>query len=221
MKKNLLMMAAVMFGILIAFASCKDKKQSKDADDDDETEQVDEKGGTSKKAAALKKVASLEDIEALSEYDLDDLDISELNMDDFDFDNINLDDLTKEQADALLDLVVIVGSKELPMESGEGITVQSIDKDDESVSFVMEMAPEALQGITMEQFNQVLNMPELKEMMMTEMIKSLEGNDEFSKFAQVILAANKDLIIVFVDKNSGESATLTLAADELRRIQNQ
>ena len=62
-------------------------------------------------------------------------------------------------------------------------------------------------------------MPDL--MMMTEMIKGLEGNDEFSKFAQVILAAKKDLIIVFVDKNSGESATLTLAADELRRIQNQ
>ena len=221
MKKNLLMMAAVMFGILIAFASCKDKKQSKDVDDDDETEQVDEKGGTSKKAAALKKVASLEDIETLAEYDLDDIDLSELNMDDIDFDNINLDDLTEEQANALLDLVVLVGGNELPMEAGEGITVHSIDKDDESVSFVMEMAPEALQGITMEQFNQVLNMPELKEMMMTEMIKGLEGNDEFSKFAQVILAAKKDLIIVFVDKNSGESATLTLAADELRRIQNQ
>lgn len=223
MKKNLLMMAAVMFGILIAFASCDSKKSNKSSgnDEEDETEQVDKKEGTSKKAQALKKVASLEDIETLSEYDLEDLDISELNMEDIDFDNIDFSELTEEQANALLDLVVLVGSNELPMEAGNGITMESIDKDDESVTFVMEMSADALQGITMEQFNQVLNMPEMKEMMMQQMIQSLEGNDDFNKFAQVILVAQKDMVIKFVDKNSGESANLTLTADELLRIQNQ
>ena len=220
MKKNLLMMAAVMFGILIAFASCDSKKSKKSSgdDDEDETEQVEK---TSKKDVALKKVASLEDIEALADCDLDDLDISELGLDDFDFNNINLDDLTEDQANTLLDLIVLVGSNELPMETGEGITMESIDKDRESVTFVMEMAPEALQGITMEQFNQVLNMPELKERMMQEMIKGLEGNNDFNKFAQVILVAKKDMVIKFVDKQSGDSANLTLTADELLRIQNQ
>ena len=45
MKKNLLMMAAVMFGILIAFASCNNKKSSKSSDDEDEDEKelVDER----------------------------------------------------------------------------------------------------------------------------------------------------------------------------------
>ena len=219
MKKNLLMMAAVMFGILIAFASCDSKKSKKSSgDDEDETEQVEK---TSKKDVALKKVASLEDIEALSDYDLDDIDISELGMDDIDFNNINLDNLTEDQANALLDLIVLVGSNELPMEAGDGITMESIDKDDESVTFIMEMAPEALQGVTMEQFNQVLNMPDMKEMMMKEMIKGLEGNEDFNKFAQVILAAEKDMVIKFVDKESGDSANLTLTADELLRIQNQ
>lgn len=220
MKKNLLMMAAVMFGILIAFASCDSKKSKKSSgdDDEDETEQVEK---TSKKDVALKKVASLEDIEALSDYDLDDIDISELGMDDIDFNNINLDDLTEDQANALLDLIVLVGSNELPMEAGDGITMESIDKDDESVTFIMEMAPEALQGVTMEQFNQVLNMPDMKEMMMKEMIKGLEGNEDFNKFAQVILAAEKDMVIKFVDKESGDSANLTLTAAELLRIQNQ
>ncbi|MCR4809028.1 MAG: hypothetical protein K5896_04115 [Prevotella sp.] len=221
MKKNLLMMAAVMFGILIAFASCKDKKTSKVADDDDEdeTEQVEKKG--SKKDVALKKVASLEDIETLAEYDLDDIDISDLSMDDIDFNNVDLDNLTEDQANALLDLVVIVGGNELPQEAGGGVTIESIDKDDDSVSFVLEMSKEALSGVTMEQFNQVLNMPELKEMMMQEMIKSLKGNNDFNKFVQVVLVAKKDMVFKFVDKETGDSADLTLSAAELRRIQNQ
>ena len=221
MKKNLLMMAAVMFGILIAFASCKDNKKSRASDDDDEddTEQVEKR--SSKKDQALKKVASLEDIEALTECDLDDLDISNLSMDDINFDDIDLDNLTKSQANALLDLIVMVGSNELPQEAGDGVTIASIDKDDDSVSFVLEMSPEALSGISMQQFNQVLNMPELREMMMQEMIKGLEGNNDFNKFVQVVLVANKDLVLEFKDKNSDESAKLSLNASELRRIQNQ
>ena len=213
MKKNLLMMAAVMFGILIAFASCKDKKSSKASDDDeeDETEQVEGGRSDSQKDLALKKVKSLEDIETLAEYDLDDID----------FANIDLDDLTEEQANALLDLVVVVGSNELPQDAGNGVTMQSIDKDDESVSFILEMSKEALSGATMEQFNQVLNMPELKEMMMQEMLKGLEGNDDFKKFIQVVLVAQKDLVIKFVDKETGDSANLVLAAEELLRIKNQ
>jgi hypothetical protein len=142
-------------------------------------------------------------------------------MDDIDFANIDLETLTESQANALLDLVVIVGSNELPQDAGDGVIVQSIDKDDESVSFVLEMSKEALSGITIEQFKQVLEMPELKEMMMQEMIKGLEGNDDFNKFLKVVLVAKKDMVIKFVDSESGESANLTLSADELRRMQNQ
>ena len=221
MKKNLLMMAAVMFGILIAFASCDSKKSKKSSgdDDEDETEQVEK---TSKKDVALKKVASLEDIEALADYDLDDLDISELSMDDIDLDDIDLDDLTEDQANALLQLVMMVGNKELPQDVGDGMTMAAIDVDDDAVSFVLEMGPDALQGISISQFNMVFNNPEMKEMMMQQMIQGFEQGDENMKtFFQVINTANKDLVIKFKDKNSGESADLTLTAADLRRIQNQ
>ena len=67
----------------------------------------------------------------------------------------------------------------------------------------------------------MLEMPELKEMMMQEMIKGLEGNDDFNKFLKVVLVAKKDMVIKFVDSESGESANLTLSAAELHRMQNQ
>lgn len=222
MKKNLLMMAAVMFGILIAFASCKDnKKSNKDTDDEeDETEQVEgKKGKSSQKSAALKKVASLEDIETLTDYDLDDIDISELKMDDIDLDNIDLDNLTESQANALLDLVVVLGKNELPQDAGEGVTMTSIEKDDDDVTFVLEMDPSALQGVSIKQLDEVLNMPELREMMMQEMMKNLEGDEDVNTLMQVVLAANKNLVIRFADKNSNDTANLRLNASELRRIQ--
>ena len=78
MKKNLLMMAAIMFGILMTFASCKDSKKSSkaDADDEDDTEQVEKDGRTaSKKDLALNKLTSFEDIEALEDLDMDDINI--------------------------------------------------------------------------------------------------------------------------------------------------
>lgn len=224
MKKNLLMMAAVMFGILIAFASCKDsKKSNKDADDEEDTEQVEkEDGNSSQKAAALKKVASLEDIESLADYDLDDIDISDLDMEDINLDDIDLSDLTESQANALLELVMLVGSKELPQDVGEGMTMSSIDVDDDDVSFVLKMDPQALGGITMDQFDMVFNNPEIKSMMMTEMMKNFEsGNDDMKTFFKVITTANKNLVIKFVDKNSGDEANMTITADELKKIQNQ
>ena len=210
MKKNLLMMAAVMFGILIAFASCNNKKGNKDVEDDEEeTEQLEnENGKSSQKAAALKKVASLEDIEALADYDLDDIDISELDMDDIDLE--------------LLDLVMLVGNKELPQDVGDGMTMSSIDIDDDDVSFVLKMDPQALGGITMDQFDMVFNNPELRSMMMTEMMKNFEsGDDNMKTFFKVITTANKNLVIKFIDKNSGDEANMTITADELKSIQNQ
>ena len=224
MKKNLLMMAAVMFGILIAFASCNSKKSSKsEADDEEETEKVDKKeGSNSKKDVALKKVASLEDIENLADYDLDDLDISELDMDDIKLDDINLDELDEDQANALLQLVLLVGSKELPQDIGNGMTVAGIDVDDDDVSFVMEMAPEALNGLSMEQFEMVFNNSELRSMMINEMMKSFQsGDDDMKTFFKVITTADKNLVIKFVDKNTDESASLTITNDELKQIQNQ
>ena len=218
------MMAAVMFGILIAFASCNNKKGNKEVEDDEEeTEQVEnENGKSSQKAAALKKVASLEDIEALADYDLDDIDISDLDMADIDLDNINLSELTESQANALLDLVMLVGSKELPQDVGDGMTMSSIDVDDNDVAFVLKMDPQALGGVTMEQFDMVFNNPELKSMMMTEMMKNFEnGNDDMKTFFKVITTANKNLVIKFVDKNSGDEANMTFTADELKRILNQ
>lgn len=225
MKKNILMMAAVMFGILMAFASCKDKKSSKAADDDDEdeTEQVEKnESSKSKKDLALKKVASLEDIEALADCDLDDLDISDLNMDDIDLDNLDLSELTEAQANALLDLVMLVGNKELPQDVGDGMTMASIDVDGDDVAFVLQMDPEALGGISMDQFDMVFNNPELRGMMMTEMMKSFEsGDDDMKTFFKVITTANKNLTIKFTDKNSGDSANLTITADELKQVLNK
>ena len=225
MKKNLLMMAAVMFGILIAFASCKDtKKSSKGADDDEEeTEQVENGNGkSSQKAVALKKVASLEDIEALADYDLNDIDISDLDMDDIDLENIDLSELTEPQANALLDLVMLLGNRELPQDAGNGMTMSSMDVDSRDVTFVIEMEPQSLGGITLDQLNTVLNNPELKSMMTTEMMKNFENTDDKMKiFFKAITTANKNLVVKFVDKNSGDSAKMTITADDLKKVQNQ
>ena len=218
------MMAAVMFGILIAFASCDSKKSNKAADDDEEdTEQVENGNGeSSQKAAALKKVASLEDIEALADYDLDDIDISDLDMDDIDLENIDLSELTESEASALLELVMMVGSKELPQDAGNGMTMSSIDVDSRDVTFVIEMEPQALGGVTLDQFNMVLNNPELKSMMTTEMMKNFEsGDDDMKTFFKVITTANKNLVVKFVDKKTGDSAKMTITADDLKKIQNQ
>ena len=223
MKKNLFMMAAVMFGILLAFTSCKDSKKGSKADDKDDTEQVEKDGKTATmKDAALKKVASLEDIEALSEMDLDDLDISELDMDDIDLEGLDLSELTESQANALLELVMLVGNKELPQEAGDGMTMSAIDVDDEDVTFLLEVAPNALGGVSIEQFDEVINNADIKDMMIQQMIESFESGDEDMKtFFKVITTANKNLNIKFKEEGSDKEANLTITSDQLKQIQNQ
>ena len=222
MKKNLFFMAAVMFGILMAFASCKDSKKGNkaDADDEDDTEQVERTA--SKKDMALKQVASLEDIEALSDLDLDDLDLSELDMDDIDLDNIDLSELTESQANALLQLVMLVGSKELPQEAGEGMTMTAIDVDDEDVNFLLEIAPGGMNGVSIEQLDMVFSNADLRAMMMQELVKGFESGDEdMNTFFKVITTADKNLNIKFTDTETDKTAVLTITADELKQIYNQ
>jgi len=231
MKKNLLMMAAIMFGILIAFASCKDKKSKTDDDEDEKTEKVkkshadrdddefDEDEPVSKKDIALKKVASLEDIETLSDNDLDDIDISDLTMEDFNFDDIDLENLDEEQANALLDLVVLVANKELPEEVDEDMTMTTFEKSYNNVTIVLEMGPKAMDGASMEDIKTVLNMPDVKNKIVQNMMESQDSeNEDFKKFMQVIAAANKNMVLRFVDKATGEYADLKLTASELSQL---
>jgi hypothetical protein len=143
-------------------------------------------------------------------------------MDDIDLDDLDLSELTESQANTLLELVMLVGNKELPQEAGDGMTMSAIDVDDEDVTFLLEVAPNALGGVSIEQFDEVLNNADIKDMMIQQMIESFESGDEDMKtFFKVITTANKNLNIKFKEEGSDKEANLTITADQLEQIQNQ
>ena len=214
MKKHFLYLSAILFGILVSFSSCKDsKKSSNDIDDEDEddTELVEKSHKKSKKQSALKKVASASD---LDDIDLDDVDLDELDLDDFELNNIDLDELTPEQANNLLQLVMLAGNKELPEDMGDGMSLQSMDIDGRDVVFVVGIDGASM-GISMEEFKLAMSMPEVKD----EMIKSIvdDDDDDMTVFFKAIVASKKNFVMRFADTQSDEYVDCRLTTSELRQ----
>lgn len=211
MKKQFMFISAILLGMVICLASCKDSKKSSWADEEDGTEQVEK----TKKHKTLTKVTSLDDLADIDLDDLDELDLTELGMDDIDFDNFDFDELTQDQADMLLKLVVVVAGKELPEDMGDGMELTALDMKGRDVIFSVEMDMTDV-GISMADFVEVMNMPEMKNEMMKGMIKDMD--DDMAAFLQVMVAAKKNFVMKFIDKNTGDDVDLRLKSSELKEM---
>lgn len=211
MKKQFMFLSAILLGMVICLASCKDSKKSSWADEEDGTEQVEK----TKKHKTLTKVTSLDDLADIDLDDLDELDLTELGMDDIDFDNFNFEELTQDQADMLLKLVVAVAGKELPEDMGDGMELTALDMKGRDVIFSVEMDMTDV-GISMADFVEVMNMPEMKNEMMKGMIKDMD--DDMAAFLQVMVAAKKNFVMKFIDKNTGDDVDLRLKSSELKEM---
>lgn len=211
MKKQFMFISAILLGMVICLASCKDSKKSSWADEEDGTEQVEK----TKKHKTLTKVTSLDDLADIDLDDLDELDLTELGMDDIDFDNFNFEELTQDQADMLLKLVVAVAGKELPEDMGDGMELTALDMKGRDVIFSVEMDMTDV-GISMDDFVEVMNMPEMKNEMMKGMIQDMD--DDMAAFLQVMVAAKKNFVMKFIDKNTGDDVDLRLKSSELKEM---
>jgi hypothetical protein len=211
MKKQFMFISAILLGMVICLASCKDSKKSSWADEEDGTEQVEK----TKKHKTLTKVTSLDDLADIDLDDLDELDLTELGMDDIDFDNFNFEELTQDQADMLLKLVVAVAGKELPEDMGDGMELTALDMKGRDVIFSVEMDMTDV-GISMADFVEVMNMPEMKNEMMKGMIQDMD--DDMAAFLQVMVAAKKNFVMKFIDKNTGDDVDLRLKSSELKEM---
>ena len=211
MKKQFMFISAILLGMVICLASCKDSKKSSWADEEDGTEQVEK----TKKHKTLTKVTSLDDLADIDLDDLDELDLTELGMDDIDFDNFNFEELTQDQADMLLKLVVAVAGKELPEDMGDGMELTALDMKGRDVIFSVEMDMTDV-GISMADFVEVMNMPEMKSEMMKGMIQDMD--DDMAAFLQVMVAAKKNFVMKFIDKNTGDDVDLRLKSSELKEM---
>ena len=211
MKKQFMFLSAILLGMVICLASCKDSKKSSWADEEDGTEQVEK----TKKHKTLTKVSSLDDLADIDLDDLDELDLTELGMDDIDFDNFNFEELTQDQADMLLKLVVAVAGKELPEDMDDGMELTALDMKGRDVIFSVEMDMTDV-GISMADFVEVMNMPEMKNEMMKGMIQDMD--DDMAAFLQVMVAAKKNFVMKFIDKNTGDDVDLRLKSSELKEM---
>lgn len=211
MKKQFMFISAILLGMVICLASCKDSKKSSWADEEDGTEQVEK----TKKHKTLTKVTSLDDLADIDLDDLDELDLTELGMDDIDFDNFNFEELTQDQADMLLKLVVAVAGKELPEDMDDGMELTALDMKGRDVIFSVEMDMTDV-GISMADFVEVMNMPEMKNEMMKGMIQDMD--DDMAAFLQVMVAAKKNFVMKFIDKNTGDDVDLRLKSSELKEM---
>lgn len=211
MKKQFMFISAILLGMVICLASCKDSKKSSWADEEDGTEQVEK----TKKHKTLTKVTSLDDLADIDLDDLDELDLTELGMDDIDFDNFNFEELTQDQADMLLKLVVAVAGKELPEDMDDGMELTALDMKGRDVIFSVEMDMTDV-GISMADFGEVMNMPEMKNEMMKGMIQNMD--DDMAAFLHVMVAAKKNFVMKFIDKNTGDDVDLRLKSSELKEM---
>ncbi|MBO4810658.1 MAG: hypothetical protein J5552_03730 [Prevotella sp.] len=208
MKKHFFFMTALMLGLVMAVASCKDsKKAAADANGEEVTEKV------VKEKTPLKEITSVDE--------LDDLDLENIDLSEFDentLDNLDFDNLTEKQANNLLALVAAVGSDELPEDVGDGMTLTDLRIDGDKLVMEMKMAKEALSGITIKQLATVFETPELRKAMSAELMSGMAEDEDMQMFMKVAAAAKKDFCLRFFDGESGDEATLTLLDKELMNM---
>lgn len=217
MKKHFMFMMAVLLGLIISMGSCNNSKKSSDDDDDEKTEK--KKGKKkNKKDKDYKDDDEWEYDEDEDDDDDDSYRTSSYDDDDDDEDftlqdlkGMDINSLTSSQANKVLKIVCdnsddLFKNEETPMSMrvrGNDVVIHA------ELDF-------ASQGITVDQFREALQMPSMRQQLVTSMVMSAgeEGKLVFTLFAK----ANKDLLIEFEDANTGGTATCRITKSELAEL---
>ena len=204
MKKHFMFMMAVLLGLIISMGSCNNSKKSSDDDDDDE--KTEKKKGKKKN----KKDKDYKDDDEW-EYDEDEDDDDDEDFTLQDLKGMDINSLTSSQANKVLKIVCdnsddLFKNEETPMSMrvrGNDVVIHA------ELDF-------ASQGITVDQFREALQMPSMRQQLVTSMVMSAgeEGKLVFTLFAK----ANKDLLIEFEDANTGGTATCRITKSELAEL---
>lgn len=204
-----MMIATIAVGIMVAFASCKDNKRSH-ADDEDDEDDIESVEG------------DLDD-----EIDEDDLDVAELEEDEDtfaafadikdmdDLKNLDVNALSSDEANDLLKFATKLAQKELPEDMGDGMEMIAMALEGDDVSFHVKVN-EASLGMTVKDFATVLEMPEMKQQMMSAMAQGVD--DDMTAFMKIVKKAGKNLAMKFVNDATGDMAVLRITNDELHQF---
>lgn len=208
-------MAAVLFGILIAFGSCKSNSKSSDDDDDEDekTEKVDKKDKKKEKKQDKKKKKTVS-VDDLDDVDIADFDVEAMKLDDLD--DLDVDNLTSEQANNLLKIIEAVAPTQLPMDLGDGMTMTALAIEGNDLAFHCKMNHDMMEGMTMSQFQQVLNMPEMKKQMISSMTQEMD--EDMAMFIKLTKTSGKNFAMKFIDSQTGEMASIRLTNSELNQF---
>ena len=205
MKKHFMFMMAVLLGLIISMGSCNNSKKSSDDDDDDEK---------TEKKKGKKKNKKDKDYKDDDEWEYDEDEDDDDDDEDFtlqDLKGMDINSLTSSQANKVLKIVCdnsddLFKNEEMPMSMrvrGNDVVIHA------ELDF-------ASQGITVDQFREALQMPSMRQQLVTSMVMSAgeEGKLVFTLFAK----ANKDLLIEFEDANTGGTATCRITKSELAEL---
>ena len=178
-----------------------ERSHADDEDDEDDIENLDDE---------------LED-----EIDEEDGDVDEDTFDAFadiknmdDLKNVDVDAMTSEDANSLLKFAAKLAQKELPQDMGDGMAMIAMALEGDDVSFHIK-ANEASMGMTIKDFATVLEMPEMKQQMMSSMAQGVD--DDMTAFMKIIKKAGKNLAMKFVN-DAGDMAVLRITNDEMQQF---
>lgn len=224
MKKQFYLFAAVLFGVLFTFASCKDNKhRSHHGDDEDDEELVDDdddyedEDNTKSSKKGTVKLADLineNKLDELADLDIDDVDATGVDFNKLN--NLDFDNLDQSTADLLLQVAVAQMSSELPMDAGDGIVLSSFAVVGNDVKISMIVDEKELEGLNMKAFEVLLNNEAMKKQLMAQMVSSMDADGKFA--INVIAAAKKNFVMEFVGGNTGETAMIRLTSSELKQL---
>ncbi len=226
MKKHFMFVAAVMFGFLFAFSSCKGNKSNHHDDDEDEDDEElvendnkdkdddDDSGSHSKASVKLADVLKDNDLQKLDDVDLADLDMSGVSLSDIE--KMQFDGISPQAANVLLQLAAKQVNSMVPMNLGEGMKLTGFDVNSDDVTMTMVIDEAMLQGATIEQLGVLMNDKSMKAQLMNQMVSGMDSDGLFAM--KMIVATNKDFVLKFIGKNGGASANCRLTTSDLSSL---
>lgn len=229
MKKHFMFLMAVLFGLIISMGSCKNSKSSSD-DDDEESGKKDKK----KKNKKDKKTAKaddeweydddedggdvdddddddFDDYDGGKSYDDDDYEFDEDNFDIKDLKGTDIDDLSSSQAVKVLQYACD-NSDEIFNNADMDMSMR-MRGNDVVIHAYLDFSS---QGITVQQFQEALQMPSMRQQLISSMVTSA-GNEGKMMF-KLMAKANKNLRLEFEDTNSGGTASCSIPKSELEQM---
>ena len=221
MKKYFLFMMAVLFGLIISLGSCNNSKSS---DDDSDSKKEKKKGKKNKKDKKTAKYDEDGDYDDDDEDDDDDYKGSSKDYDDdddieFDEDNFDIKDLkgtdidswTSSQATKVLQYACD-NSDAIFKNSGMDMSMK-VRGSDVVIHANLDFQS---QGVTVQQFQEALQMPSMREQLITSMVNS--AGEEGKLMFKLMAKANKNLRLEFEDTNTGGTATCSIPKSELEQM---